>query len=80
MEKCGVEVYNDPIRQHFPKRHDFATITPERLQKVEEEINRRPRNILANQFQAIASYASVIARLDEVFEHAERCEKERHTK
>jgi transposase, IS30 family len=48
-EKGGVENYNGLVRQYFPKGHDFATITPERLQEVEEEINDRPRNILAYQ-------------------------------
>lgn len=48
-EKGGVENYNGLVRQYFPKGHDFATITPERLQKVVEEINHRPRNTLAYQ-------------------------------
>ncbi len=45
-DKSGVENDNGPVRQYFPKRHDFATITPEHLLEVEEEINHRPRNIL----------------------------------
>jgi IS30 family transposase len=48
-EKGGVENYNGLVRQYFPKGHDFMTITPERLLEVEEEINNRPRNILAYQ-------------------------------
>ena len=48
-EKGGVENYNGLVRQYFPKGHDFVTITPERLQEVEMEINNRPRNILAYQ-------------------------------
>lgn len=48
-EKGGVENYNGLVRQYFPKGHDFAAITPERLLEVEEEINHRPRNILAYQ-------------------------------
>ena len=48
-EKGGVENYNGLVRQYFPKGHDFATITPDRLLEVEEEINSRPRNILAYQ-------------------------------
>ena len=48
-EKGGVEDYNGPVRQYFPKGHDFATITPERLLEVDEEINHRPRNILGDQ-------------------------------
>jgi IS30 family transposase len=48
-EKGGVENYNGLVRQYFPKGHDFTTITPQRLLEVEEEINHRPRNILAYQ-------------------------------
>ena len=48
-EKGGVENYNGLVRQYFPKGHDFAIITPERLLEVEDEINNRPRNILAYQ-------------------------------
>ena len=48
-EKGGVENYNGLVRQYFPKGYDFSTITPERLMEVEEEINNRPRNILAYQ-------------------------------
>lgn len=48
-EKGGVENYNGLVRQYFPKGYDFATITTERLVEVEEEINNRPRNILAYQ-------------------------------
>lgn len=48
-EKGGVENYNGLVRQYFPKGHDFATITPERLQEVEDEINNRPRNVLSYQ-------------------------------
>jgi IS30 family transposase len=48
-EKGGVENYNGLVRQYFPKGYDFTTITPERLLEVEDEINHRPRNILAYQ-------------------------------
>jgi|APFre7841882793_1041355.scaffolds.fasta_scaffold16208_1 transposase, IS30 family len=48
-EKGGVENYNGLVRQYFPKGYDFARITLERLMEVEEEINNRPRNILAYQ-------------------------------
>ena len=44
-EKGGVENYNGPVRQYFPKGNDFTKITAERLLEVEEEINQRPRNI-----------------------------------
>ena len=45
-EEGGVENYNELVRQYFPKGHDFATTTPERLLEVAEEINNRPRNHL----------------------------------
>ena len=48
-EKGGVENYNGLVRQYFPKGHDFASITPERLWEVEDEINNRPRNVLSYQ-------------------------------
>lgn len=44
-EKGGVENYNGLVRQYFPKGHDFSTITAERLQEVQEEINNRPRKV-----------------------------------
>lgn len=44
-EKGGVENYNGLVRQYFPKGHDFSTITLERLQEVQEEINDRPRKV-----------------------------------
>lgn len=44
-EKGGVENYNGLVRQYFPKGHDFSTITAERLQEVQEEINDRPRKV-----------------------------------
>ena len=48
-EKGGVENYNGLVRQYFPKGYDFTLIAPDRLLEVEEEINNRPRNILAYQ-------------------------------
>ena len=45
-EKGGVENYNGLVRQYFPKGYDFAKITPERLEEVENEINERPRKTL----------------------------------
>jgi IS30 family transposase len=46
-EKGGVENYNGLVRQYSPKGYNFVSITLERLLEVEEEINNRPRNILA---------------------------------
>jgi transposase, IS30 family len=34
---------NGLIRQYFPKKTDFATITPEQIQAVEDKLNNRPR-------------------------------------
>lgn len=48
-EKGGVENYNGLVRQYFPKGYDFTMITAGRLLEVEEEINHRPRNVLAYQ-------------------------------
>jgi len=45
-EKGGVENFNGLVRQYFPKGSDFATITGQRLQEVEDELNERPRNVL----------------------------------
>jgi IS30 family transposase len=44
-EKGGVENFNGLVRQYFPKGYDFSTITPERLQEVQEELNDRPRKV-----------------------------------
>ena len=48
-EKGGVENYNGLVRQYFPKGSNFGAITNQRLQEVEDEINERPRNLLAYQ-------------------------------
>lgn len=45
-EKGGVENYNGLVRQYFPKGSDFSEITHEDLQRVEQELNQRPRKIL----------------------------------
>jgi len=45
-EKGGVENFNGLVRQYFPKGSDFGTITGQRLQEVEDELNERPRNVL----------------------------------
>lgn len=48
-EKGGVENFNGLVRQYYPKGSDFSTITPEDLQRVEREINQRPRKTLGYQ-------------------------------
>ena len=45
-EKGGVENFNGLVRQYFPKGCSFAHITAQELQRVEEEINQRPRKTL----------------------------------
>lgn len=45
-EKGGVENFNGLVRQYFPKGSSFEGITPEELQRVEDEINQRPRKTL----------------------------------
>jgi len=45
-EKGGVENFNGLVRQYFPKGSDFRLISAEALQRVENEINHRPRKRL----------------------------------
>ncbi|MDZ7802816.1 IS30 family transposase [Thiohalophilus sp.] len=37
---------NGLIRQYFPKKHDFTTITQRQIQRVMEKLNNRPRKCL----------------------------------
>ena len=46
-EKGGVENYNGLVRQYFPKGSSFAKITPVDIKAAQDEINQRPRKILA---------------------------------
>jgi IS30 family transposase len=46
-EKGGVENYNGLVRQYFPKGSDFRLISRPELQRVEQEINQRPRKTLS---------------------------------
>lgn len=45
-EKGGVENFNGLVRQYFPKGSSFAGITRQKLQRVENELNGRPRKTL----------------------------------
>jgi IS30 family transposase len=45
-EKWTVERINGFIRRFFPKKTDFATITDEEIQFVEDWINNRPMIVL----------------------------------
>ena len=40
------EQVNGLVRQYFPKRHDFATITADEITHVVERLNHRPRKTL----------------------------------
>ena len=46
-EKGGVENFNGLVRQYFPKGSDFRLISRYELQRVENEINQRPRKTLS---------------------------------
>lgn len=37
---------NGLIRQYFPKKHDFTTITQQQIERVMEKLNNRPRKCL----------------------------------
>jgi len=37
---------NGLIRQYFPKKHDFTTITQKQIEKVMNKLNNRPRKCL----------------------------------
>jgi len=45
-EKGGVENYNRLVRFYYPKGSNFSEITQSDLQKIETELNERPRKIL----------------------------------
>lgn len=42
-ERGANENINGLIRQYFPKKTDFATITDEQVQWVEDKLNNKPR-------------------------------------
>ncbi len=37
---------NALIRQYFPKRHDFTTITQDQIDRLMDKLNNRPRKCL----------------------------------
>ena len=51
-EKGGVENYNGLVRQYFPKGTGFEKIGQEELERVQQEINERPREILNGKWPA----------------------------
>jgi transposase, IS30 family len=52
---------NGLLRQYFPKRTDLGVHDPEHLRAVEDEINRRPRTVLADHAPADL-FAALLAR------------------
>lgn len=42
-ERGSSENLNGLVRQYFPKRSDFKTITPRQIKLVEQKLNKRPR-------------------------------------
>lgn len=45
-ERSLNENTNGLIRQYFPKKHDFTTITDEQVEHVMDKLNNRPRECL----------------------------------
>ena len=45
-ERGANENLNGLIRQYFPKKTDFSTITDQQIQRVEDKLNNRPRKRL----------------------------------
>lgn len=45
-QKGGVENLNGLVRDYFPKKCDFAKVTEEEIQQVEDDLNNRPRKKL----------------------------------
>lgn len=45
-QKGGVENLNGLIRQYFPKKHPFDTVTDEEVMAVQRKLNQRPRKNL----------------------------------
>lgn len=54
---------NGLLRQYFPKRTDLSVHTPEHLRAVEDEINSRPRRVLADRTPA-GLFAELLASPD----------------
>jgi IS30 family transposase len=48
---------NGSLRQYFPKRTNLSLHTPADLQRVEDRLNQRPRNILGWQTPAQVFFA-----------------------
>jgi IS30 family transposase len=62
-ERATNENMNGLIRQYFPKKRNFATITEEEIEFVMERLNNRPRKCLGfkSPNQVFFNYPSVVA-------------------
>jgi len=58
-QRGTVENTNGLLRQYFPRRRDFSTITAKELQAVEERLNDRPRKVLGYRTPREVFYASL---------------------
>ncbi|MFZ5775353.1 MAG: transposase, partial [Thermodesulfobacteriota bacterium] len=52
---------NGLIRQYFPKKRDFTTITQQEIDRVMERLNNRPRKRLGYQTPAQVFFKSGVA-------------------
>lgn len=61
-QKGGVENMNGLLREYFPKRMDFSTVTDSYLREVERKLNTRPRKSLGYKtpLQIIQSYLTEV--------------------
>lgn len=58
-QRGTVENTNGLLRQYFPRRRDFSTITAKELQAVEDRLNDRPRKVLGFRTPREVFYASL---------------------
>lgn len=58
-QRGTVENTNGLLRQYFPRRRDFSTITAKELQAVEDRLNDRPRKVLGYRTPREVFYASL---------------------
>lgn len=58
-QRGTVENTNGLLRQYFPRKRDFTTITDEEVQLVEDRINNRPRKVLNYQTPMKVFYDSI---------------------
>lgn len=58
-QRGTVENTNGLLRQYFPRRRDFSTITTKEIQAVEDRLNTRPRKVLGYRTPREVFYASL---------------------